>query len=120
MTPEKLWVAQLLALCSVAEGAANVAELRRAAISRAYYAAFSEARALMRAQHPTASTREPSHQQVIEWLSSSNQQRRKMSQFLRRFKDLRCLADYESAWSPSEADVKTALQYAHMMLDELR
>ncbi len=120
MTPEGLLcLAQRLAQCSTVADPSEAEHLRRTAINRAYYAAYTAARRhLFDVEGYIFSTREPSHKQVRDKFKSSDSLRKRVFDLLLELTDLRCRADYEDDDPPSELEMNAALVQSREVLQK--
>jgi hypothetical protein len=106
-------------LLSLAESLALQPEeaARRAAISRAYYAVFHQAKALVEAREGPLSLSVDSHERVWRDLERKGRGLARIGQDGRRFKRLRVAADYEVALPRLDQQLQEALALARS-LDE--
>ncbi|MFB2917012.1 HEPN domain-containing protein [Aerosakkonema funiforme] len=89
----------------------------RSAISRAYYAAFIQARNLLRDRDNLTIPRDKAHKYVIEQFQNSvDDKRRKLGEKLQRLRDFRNQADYNDTFPKVAAKTEEALGLARRII----
>lgn len=106
-------------LAGTPENPANEAELR-SAISRAYYAAFIQARNFLRDRDNLKIPRKNTHEYVINlFRDNSDKVRKKIGERLRRLRDFRNEADYEDRAIKLAPNSKESLTLARRIISGL-
>jgi len=108
---------EYLGLAQQLAGKAKISATResrlRSAISRAYYAAFIQARNYLRDRDGVVIPTQNTHEYVInQFLNSSDEERKKIGRQLRRLRSNRNQADYDDTFADLEAIAKTSLKLA--------
>ena len=89
----------------------------RSAISRAYYAAFIQARNFLRDRDQITIPREKTHKYVIEqFQNSADEKRRKLGEKLQRLRDFRNQADYNDIFPKLLGKTEQALGLARRII----
>lgn len=93
----------------------------RSAISRAYYAAFIQARNYLRDQDGLAIPTQNTHEYVInQFRNSADEERQKIGRQLRRLRQRRNQADYDDTFANLQAIAKTSLKLAAKIIAKLQ
>ena len=93
----------------------------RSAISRAYYAAFTQARNYLRDQDGIAIPTQNTHEYVINQFSNSaDEARQKIGRQLRRLRQRRNQADYDDTFANLQAIAKISLKLAAKIIAKLQ
>ncbi len=120
MNPEAmLALARYLAAVDPPEGC-EAETLRRASVSRAYYAAYTATRQLLEnGEGITFHRDDASHAQVRDKFKGQDPLRRQVFELLFRLFKARCRADYEPALVPTAQDVNDAIEQTQVILQRV-
>jgi uncharacterized protein (UPF0332 family) len=110
-------------LAALSEGHTNREALRRSVISRAYYAAFCQARNYLRAVDKDQALVDHSphvHQSVIDRFEGSDDTtKQNIGSALDRLRKIRNIADYQDSFRNLERKALKSLQYAEAVIEDL-
>ncbi len=92
----------------------------RSAISRSYYAAFIQARNYLRDEEGIVIPNKNTHQYVINQFNNSSElNRKKIAQQLKRLRDYRNQADYDDTFQDLPVITKRSLKLAAQIIGKL-